>query len=174
MKNIAAVAVAAIGLTAGAVGLAQAGPGDPPAQAAPTTTAPSDDHPRKGPKGGRGPGIGVLGHAVSGDLIVRTKDGTFEEVQFDRGTLNASDAASLTLRRPDGVNVTVKLDDQTRYRGVENAAALQKDQPVVVVAKDGTARAVMQRDPDAPRRQKGMRRPGAARPEKPADAPPGA
>jgi hypothetical protein len=163
MKNIAAVAVAAIGLTAGAVGLAQAGPGDPPAQATPTTTTAPADHPGPGPKGGRGPGaMGALGHAVHGDLIVRTKDGTFEKVVFDRGTLTASDADSLTLHRPDGVDVTVKVDDQTRYKGVENAAALQQDQPVAVVAKDGTAKAVMQRDPDAPRRPKGdgMRRPG--------------
>jgi hypothetical protein len=168
--NIAAVAVAAIGLTAGAVGLASAGPGDPPAQtAATTTTAPGGAKGR--PAGPKGDHVGVLGRAVHGDLIVRGKDGGFEEVTFDRGTLTAVSATSLTLHRPDGVDVTVKLDDQTRYRGVENAAALQKDQPVAVVSKDGTARVVMQKDPNAAPRaeRKGMRRPG-----RPGGPPPGA
>ncbi|MEY2476074.1 MAG: hypothetical protein QOG87_1389 [Actinomycetota bacterium] len=166
MKNIAAIAVAALGISAGAVGLAQAGPGDPPAQAAATTTTTS------GPKAGGRPGaMGPVGHAVHGDLIVRTKDGTFETVALDRGTLTAVSATSLTLHRPDGVDVTVKLDGDTRYRGVENAGALQKDQPVAVVSKDGTARVVMQRDPDAPQRRPGMRRPGGRPGAPPAAAP---
>jgi hypothetical protein len=97
---------------------------------------------------------------VHGDLIVPTEGGGFEKVTFDRGTLSASSADSLTLHRPDGVDVTVKLNSESRYKGVENAAALEQGQPVAVVAKDGTARVVMQRDPDAPRREKGMRRPG--------------
>jgi hypothetical protein len=164
MKNIAAIAVAALGISAGAVGLAQAGPGDPPAQAASTTTT------APGPKAGGRPGA-MGGHAVHGDLIVRTKDGAFEKVAFDRGTLTAVSATSLTLHRPDGVDVTVTLNGDTRYRGVENAGALQKDQPVAVVSKDGTARVVMQRDPDAPRRGPGMRRPGGAPGAPPAAAP---
>jgi hypothetical protein len=173
-KNLAAVAVAAIGLSAGAVGLASAGPGDPPAQAAATTTTapgPAKGRPA-GPKGGH---IGALGRAVHGDLIVRGKDGAFEEVTFDRGTLTAVSATSLTLHRPDGVDVTVKLDGETRYRGVENAAALKKDQPVAVVSKDGTAKVVMQKDPDAaPRRPgKGMRRPGRPEGGPPEGAPAG-
>jgi len=164
MRNIAAIAVATIGITAGAVGLAQAGPGDPPAQAAATTTP--------GPKAGGRPGaMGPVGHAVHGDLIVRTKDGTFEKVAFDRGTLTAVSATSLTLHRPDGVDATVELNGDTRYRGVENADALQKDQPVAVVSKDGTARVVMQRDPDAPRREPKMRRPGGRPGAPPAAAP---
>ena len=170
MKNVAAVAVAVIGITAGAVGLAQAGPGDPPAQAGATTTTPPGDHGRPGPKGGRPGAPGPFGHAVHGDLIVPTRNGGFEKVAFDRGTLTESSTQSLTLHRPDGVDVTVKLNDATRYKGVENAAALEKGQPVAVVAKDGTARVVMQRDPDAPRREKGMRRPGRA----PGGAPPAA
>jgi hypothetical protein len=170
--KIAAVAVAAIGLTAGAVGLAQAGPGDPPAQAAATTTT-APGAPKERPAGPKGGHMGPLGRAVHGDLIVKNKDGAFEKVTFDRGTLTAVSATSLTLHRPDDVDVTVKLDSDTRYRGVENAAALQKDKPVAVVSKDGTAKVVMQKDPDAPprRERKGMRRPGG--PGAPEGAPAG-
>ena len=167
--KIVAIAVAALGLSAGAVGLANAGPGDPPAQAAPTstTTAPGDGPRRPGPGGG------PLARAVHGNLIVRAQDGTFENVAFDRGTLTAVSDSSLTLQRPDGVDVTVKLDGDTRYRGVENAAALRKGEPAAVVSKDGTARVVMQRDPDAPARRpgEGRRRPGG--PGGPAGAPAG-
>jgi hypothetical protein len=98
-----------------------------------------------------------MGRAVHGDLVVRGQNG-FEKVTFDRGQLTAVSATSLTLKRPDGVDVTVKLDDQTRYVGVANRDALQKDKPVAVVSKDGTARMVMQRDPNAPHRA----RPGRA------------
>ena len=159
--KLAAIAVAALGLSAGAVGLANAGPGDPPAQAATTTTttAPDAGARRAGPGGGH---AGPLARAVHGDLIVKAQDGSFEKVTFDRGTLTAVSPTSVTLRRPDGVDVTVKIDDETRYRGVENNAALQRDKPAAVISKDGTARVVMQRDPEAPQRgpRKGMRRPG--------------
>ena len=172
--KLAAIVVAALGLTAGAVGLANAGPGDPPAQAAPTTTTPGPgDGPRRpGPGGGQHPG--PLARAVHGDLIVKAQDGTFEKVAFDRGTLTAASGTSLTLHRPDGVEVTVKLGDETRYRGVENAAALQTGRPAAVISKDGAARVVMQRDPDAePRRRPGGPRAGG-RPGAPEAGPAGA
>lgn len=173
MKNVIAVAVASLGLTAGAIGLATAAPDDSTTSSIgdSTTTTTAPDGP-KGPGGGRGP-RGLLGRAISGDLIVRGQDG-FEPVTFNRGTLTAVDAASLTLRRPDGVDVTVKLDDQTRYRGVENAGALQKDKPVVVFSKDGTAKVVMQRDPEAKPGRRGPGRPGGpppARAEAPGETP---
>lgn len=169
--NIVAVAVAALGITAGAVGLAQAGPGDPLAQAAPTTTT-APERPRPGPKPGQGPGaMGPIGHAVHGDLIVQGKDGAFEKVAFDRGTLTTATATSLTVHRPDGVDVTVKLDGSTRYRGAADASALREGEPVAVVIKDGTARVVMQKDPDAPRRGPKMRRGGPDGP--PPEAPAG-
>jgi hypothetical protein len=170
MKNIAAVAVAAVGITVGAVGLATAAPGDAPTNAAPesTTTIPK----RPGGPGARGEKPGPLGRTVHGDLIVATKDGGFEKITVDRGTLTDSDADSLTLHRPDGVDVTVKLNSETRYPGLSNTE-LQKGQPVTVVAKDGTARIVMQRDPDAQRKGPGMRRPGMRRPgEGPPDGAP--
>jgi hypothetical protein len=106
--------------------------------------------------------------------FTKAQDGTFEEVTFDRGTLTAVSATSVTLHRPDGVDVTLKLDGDTRYRGVENAAALQTDKPAAVISKDGTAKVVMQRDPDAaPRRRPGGPRPGGPRPGAPEGAPAG-
>jgi hypothetical protein len=103
----------------------------------------------------------MLGRAVHGDLIVRNREGGFEKVTVDRGTVTAVDGDSITLHRPDDVDVTLKLNDQTRYAGVDGASAVQKDKPAMVVSKDGTATVVMQRDPDQPRPDRpGMRRPG--------------
>ncbi|MDQ1374050.1 MAG: hypothetical protein QOJ09_1388 [Actinomycetota bacterium] len=154
MKNIAAVAVAAIGLSAGAIGWAAAGTGDSPASpGAPTSTTAFAG---KGRGGGQGPEL--LRRTVHGDLKVQRGDG-FETVTLDRGTVAAVDSTSLTLHRADGVDVTVALDDQTRYRGVDGAASVQKDRPAIVVSKDGTARLVAQRDPNRQGPRQG-RRPG--------------
>lgn len=157
-KNVIAVAVAALGLTAGAAGFATAGPNEVRPQAATTSTTTPETGNRPGRPAPHHPG--PLARAVHGDLIVRTTDG-FEPVTFDRGTLTSADGGSLTLHRPDGVDVTVKLSDDTRYVGVENADALEDGKRVAVVHKDGTAKAVVQRDPeDGP--GPGARRPGAA------------
>ena len=166
-KNVIAVAVAALGLTAGAAGLATAGPGETRPQAASTSTSVAEARPHRPGRAHAGP----LARAVHGELIVRAQDG-FENVLFDRGTLTSADAGSLTLHRPDDVDVTVKLTDQTRFIGVEDADALEDGKPVTVVHKDGTARAVMQRDPDA-HPGPGARRPGrsGARPEGGPDRP---
>ncbi|HZQ27583.1 MAG TPA: hypothetical protein VFA94_07785 [Acidimicrobiales bacterium] len=86
---------------------------------------------------------GTLGRVVHGDVIVRTKNG-FENLTVDRGTLDAKDANSVTVKRPDGPSVTVKVDDKTRYRGAGSLANLQTGQPVSVVSKDGTALIVAQ------------------------------
>jgi hypothetical protein len=175
-KNVIAVAVAALGLTAGAAGLATAGPGDTRPQAATTSTTAAG---RPAHPGGAGRGHpGPLARAVHGDLIVRTQDG-FEPVTFDRGTLTSADDDSLTLHRPDGADVTVKLSDDTRYVGVENAAALEDGKRVTVVHKDGTAKAVIQRDtedgprPGARQRPGGAQRPGGGQPPQGGAAPAG-
>ncbi|MEY2566533.1 MAG: hypothetical protein QOE35_1062 [Actinomycetota bacterium] len=151
MKNIAAVAVAVIGLTAGAVGWATAGPSDSGTPAATTTTTAAAAN---RPEGGRG--VEVLRRTVHGDLVVKQGDG-FETVTFDRGMVTSVDASSLSLHRPDGVDVTVTLNDQTRYVGVSGAGGVQKDKPVTVISKDGTARIVAQRDGSGPAAQGGAR-----------------
>jgi hypothetical protein len=81
---------------------------------------------------------------VHGDLTVRTKDG-FQQITVDRGKLTSVEGSTLTVTRPDGPVVTVTVNDQTRYRGIDDASQLQTGKPVVVVSKDGTAKGVAQR-----------------------------
>lgn len=91
---------------------------------------------------------GPLGRAIHGDLIVRTEDGTFANVTFDKGILSAVSEGELTLKRADGVDVTVKLDDNTQYKGVENAGGLEVAKHVIVRSKQGSATDVGQRPGD--------------------------
>jgi hypothetical protein len=108
---------------------------------------------RRGPKAGRGNVL--LGHAVHGDLIVKNKDGDFENVSFDKGVVQAKGDKTLTLKREDGKTVTLKLNDDTKYRGVEGFDAVQTDRPAIVVSAEGTARSVAQRAPGGNNRRRG-------------------
>ena len=162
-RNVAAAAVAVAVLGGGAAAVAAEGPSRPTlaaegevrargAQAAPAAEAPEGAEGRPGRPGHPGrPGQRLARRAVHGDLIVRGKEGEFENVTFDRGRLTSVEGGSLTLERPDGVSVTVTLNDATRYRGVEATDALRVDRPVFVTSKDGTATLVAQRPERAER-----------------------
>src|SRR5207248_2933369 len=63
---------------------------------------------------GNGPGPGVLGRVVHGDLIVRGKDGTFESVTYDRGKQDSHKGNTLTITRPDDKKVSVELTGDTK------------------------------------------------------------
>jgi hypothetical protein len=146
-RNLVGVLVAVLGLTGGAAALANAQTDE-----SPTTSAPAQaERPRKH----RGGPAGPLGRAVHGDLIVRNRDGEFVPVTFDRGTLESVGSDELTVARPDGKKVTVTLDDETRYRGVESKDQLRTGEGVVVVSEDGTATMVGQRREGAPERGPG-------------------
>ena len=108
---------------------------------------------RRGPKEGR-PGAPALKHAIHGDLVVKTADG-FENVSFDKGIVQAKGDKTLTLKREDGKTVTVKVNDDTKYRGVDGFDGVQTDQPALVVSADGTARSVAQRAPGGNNRRRG-------------------
>ena len=139
-RNVAAAVVAVAVLGGGAAAVAAEGPPRPTVGA--QSSAQADEvHPRRPNR----PGHRLAHRAVHGDLIVRGEDGEFENVTFDRGRLTSVAEGSLTLERPDGVTVTVTLDDATRYRGVESADALRAGRPVFVTSKDGTATVVRQR-----------------------------
>ena len=109
---------------------------------------------RRGPKASR-PGAPALNHAIHGDLIVKNKDGEFETVTFDKGIVQAKGDKSLTLKREDGKTVTVKVNDDTKYRGVDGFDGVQTGQPAIVVSADGTARSVAQRAPGGNNRRRG-------------------
>jgi hypothetical protein len=102
----------------------------------------------------------LMRRVVHGDLTVRTKNG-FEKVTYDRGTVTAKDGSSITLKRPDGVAVTVKVADTTRYKGVQSLDQVQVDKPAIVLSKDGTALTVAQRSADNPGRTAPARSGGA-------------
>ena len=82
--------------------------------------------------------------SVHGELVVKGKDGTFQTVQVDRGTVTSSSTTQIVLARKDGVTVTLALTSETRYRGIDGAAAIRRGEPAQVVSKDGKALGVRQ------------------------------
>jgi len=99
-------------------------------------------------KGGR-PGPGVLGRVVHGDLIVRGKDGGFENVTYDRGKQDSHKGDTLTITRPDDKKVSVQLTGDTKFKGVKSASELQDGRETLIVSKDGKALMVGQRSDNA-------------------------
>jgi len=160
-RNLVAVLVAALGITAGAAAFANAQTGDTPDSSAPSQAERREpgERPRLHRRGGPGP-MAPLGRAVHGDLIVRNGAGEFVEVTFDRGTLEVVGDGEITLVRPDGESVIVKVNDATEYRGVESKDQLRTGEGAVIVSDDGVATLVGQR-PEGARRPGS--RPGAAR-----------
>jgi hypothetical protein len=148
-RNLAGVLVAVIGLTGGAAALAQAQTDDAPPSAPPAQADRPLEH-----RGGR---MGPMGRAVHGDLIVRNQDGGYVPVTFDRGALESVGSDQLTIARPDGVKVTVKLDGETRYRGVASKDELRTGEGALVVSEDGVATMVGQRPDGAPELGPGRR-----------------
>jgi hypothetical protein len=132
-------------LAGGAVAVAQSDP-----------QRPALESERRGPRGPKHhrPGADVLGRAIHGDVVVRTGEGAFDTVTFDRGEVDESTTAEqIVIDRPDGTTVRVALTDDTKYKGAEG---IRKGAPALVVHKDGKARTVAQR-PERPPRQKGNR-----------------
>ena len=74
----------------------------------------------------------------------RRKDG-FQNVTYDRGKEDGVSGDTLTITRPDGKKVSVKLTSDTKFKGVKDASQLQAGKPTLVVSKDGTALIVGQR-----------------------------
>ena len=140
-RNLAALVLAAVLLGGGAIAWAQTGDGS---SSAPTTTAPKA---QGAPERGGHREYGLLRRVVHGDLIVRGKDG-FQNVTYDRGTEDGVSGDTLTITRPDGKKVSVKLTSDTKYKGVKDRSELQAGKPTIVVSKDGNALVVGQRSGD--------------------------
>ena len=90
-------------------------------------------------------GGAILRHTIHGDLVVKGKDGAIENVTLDKGTVESKGDRTITLKREDGKSVTLKVDDETRYKGVDDFAGVQTGKPAVIISKDGVARSVGQR-----------------------------
>ena len=130
-------------LAGGAFAWAQTGDSSP---TAPTTAPNAQQAP--GQRGQRGQRAnGYLKRVVHGDLVVRGKDG-FQNVSYDRGKEDGVAGGTLTITRPDGKKVSVKLTSDTKYKGVKDASQLQAGKPTLVVSKDGNALIVGQRSGD--------------------------
>jgi len=135
-RNLAILVLALALLGSGAYAWAQTSDTSP---AAPTQ-APKAGQQAKGAKGANG----ILRRVVHGDLVVRGKDG-FQNVTYDRGKEDGVSNNTLTITRPDGKQVSVKLTSDTKYRGVKDASQLQTGKQTVVLSKDGNALMVGQR-----------------------------
>ena len=85
------------------------------------------------------------GRAAHADLVVpkRGAAGEWETIQVDRGKVTAVSAESISLQRPDGPTVTLKVVAGTKVRGVEKVTDLAVGRQVAVVSAAGEARSVV-------------------------------
>jgi hypothetical protein len=148
-RNLAVLVLTGALLGGGAFAWAQTGDSSPTAPTPSTSTAVAPKAQQApGQRGQRGQRAnGILRRVVHGDLIVRGKDG-FQNVTYDRGTEDGVSNGTLTITRPDGKKVSVKLTADTKYKGVKDASQLQAGKPTLVVSKDGNALIVGQRSGD--------------------------
>jgi len=110
-----------------------------------STSAPAPAPAKSGQQAnGKAGAKGLLRRVVHGDLVVRGKDG-FQNVTYDRGKEDGVSDNTLTITRPDGKKVSVKLTSDTKYRGVKDASQLQAGKPTIALSKDGNALMVGQR-----------------------------
>ena len=58
----------------------------------------------------------LLNRIVRGDLTVRAKGGTFVQVHYERGTISAVSATSITITGPDGKGATFVVTANTKVR----------------------------------------------------------
>jgi Domain of unknown function (DUF5666) len=58
----------------------------------------------------------LLNRVVRGDLTVRAKGGTFIQVHYERGTISAVSATSITITGPDGKSATFAVTANTKVR----------------------------------------------------------
>lgn len=107
-------------------------------------------------RGGKPGPAAVLGRAAHADLVVPKKgaepagsggrtQGQWETIQVDRGKVIAVSADSISLQRPDGPTVTLKVVATTKVKGAEKVTDLAAGRQVAVVSAGGEARSIVAR-----------------------------
>jgi hypothetical protein len=145
-KKVAAIGVAAAALAGGGAAAWAQSTGGPGGPAPTTTTAPA-----KSGAPAAAPGIGlarlraVARRADHGDLEVKTKDGTWVTITFDRGTVSAASPTSVTIDRPDGHQATLAINSSTKVHGIASVADLKTGKAAIVVSRSGTATQILQK-----------------------------
>jgi hypothetical protein len=120
-----------------------------------------------------GRGLALLRRADHGDVEVSVKGTTgtptWKTVTFDRGQVTDVAADHITLARPDDKSVTLKINGDTKYKGITSWQQVTKAQGAIVISENGNATVILQKAP-------GAAKPGAAKPAapKPASPPPAA
>jgi hypothetical protein len=149
-KRTAALAVVGtVVLGAGALAYAEEQPADP-------TTA---EGPRR-----HGPGLHIPHRAIHADFLVPgDADGTWKTVTFDRGEVVSVSATSITLHRPDGVEVSKTISETTTFRGVAGPEEVRVGGRALVKSEGDAALTVAQPKHDRPERAGQRRRIAGAR-----------
>jgi hypothetical protein len=125
-----------------------------------------------------GRGLGILRRADHGDVEVKVKGTsgtpTWKTVTFDRGQVSDVGADHITLARPDGKSVTLKINADTKYKGITSWQQVTKSQGAIVISENQNATVILQKTPGAAK--PGAAKPGAAKPgaAKPGAVTPGA
>jgi hypothetical protein len=141
-KRAAAMAVvASVVLGAGAIAYAQNQPPDPST----ADEAARPEHRRRHHPCAPGPAIREHARAIHGELIVPgDAEGTWKTVEFDRGNVGAVSSTSITLHRPDGVDVTKTISEDTKFRGVSGPEEVEVGKPAIVRSEGDAATCVAQ------------------------------
>jgi len=100
-----------------------------------------------GIKPGAKGGLRGLGKAAHAEVVVPKKDapGQWETVVLDRGKVTATAAGSISVQRPDGPTVTVKVVATTKVKGAAAVTDLAPGREVVIVSAAGEARTIVAR-----------------------------
>jgi hypothetical protein len=143
---VVAGAAGAFALTTGASASSTPTPPAPkPPAVTPSTSVPSSGRP--GVPNGHRKAIrrrhGLLARTDYATIEVR-RHGHWETIVLDRGDVTAVSTSRITIRRPDGVSVTITLAPTTKYRGVGAAGSLKTNRPASVISADGSALRVVQ------------------------------
>jgi hypothetical protein len=91
----------------------------------------------------------LLARSDHATIELRVK-GHWVTFDLDRGKVTAVSSGAITLLRPDGDSVTLKIDAATRFGGVASASAVHTGDRATVVSEGGTARRVAQHLRKAP------------------------